>query len=288
VGELVVARSIVRARTSLSDVVGVPERIVTRRTGDHRESVDVGMLHAGDVVVVTTGQRIPVDGTIVSGEAMVNQQSMTGEALPVECLSDDRVFAATTLEHGEIEIRAEQLGPNTAVGRIVRAIEAAATEKPDIQLFAERLADREVWRTLALAGLGGAFSRSFDAAMAILVADYGTAARVGIPTALLTSLRRAAGEGILVKGPRTLERLARVDTIVFDKTGTLTVGRLVVTDVITAAGGELGEDAGAFRTEPRGQDLGPEDRGHDRGDRAKAQDRGGADEAAHAAASLPP
>jgi manganese/zinc-transporting P-type ATPase C len=232
VGELVVARSIVKAKTSLSDVVGVPERAVTRRTGDHREPVDVAALHAGDVVVVTTGQRIPVDGTIVGGEALVNQQSMTGEALPVECLAGDRVFAATTVEHGEIEIRAEQLGSHTAVGRIVRAIEAAASEKPDIQLFAERLADREVWRTLALAGLGGAFSRSFDAAMAILVADYGTAARVGIPTAILTSLRRAAGEGILVKGPRTLERLARVDTIVFDKTGTLTSGTLHVTRIV--------------------------------------------------------
>jgi P-type Cu2+ transporter len=233
VGELVVARSIVKARTSLSDVIGMPERVVTRRTGDHRESVDVGTLDAGDIVIVTTGQRIPVDGTVVRGEAMVNQQSMTGEALPVECLADDRVFAATTVEQGEIEIRAEQLGPHTAVGRIVRAIEVAAAEKPDIQLFAERLADREVWRTLALAGLGGAFSRSFDAAMAILVADYGTAARVGIPTAILTSLRRAAGEGILVKGPRTLERLARVDTIVFDKTGTLTSGTLHVTRIVS-------------------------------------------------------
>src|SRR6185369_14976555 len=85
---------------------------------------------------------------------------------------------------------------------------------------------------VTLAALGGAFSRSFDAAMAILVADYGTAARVGIPTALLTSLRRAVGEGILVKGPRTLERLARVDTIVFDKTGTLTSGTLHVTRIV--------------------------------------------------------
>ena len=233
IGELVVAQSIVRARTSLSDVVGVPERSVMRRTGDHRESVAVDTLHVGDVVVVTTGQRIPVDGTIVRGEAMVNQQTMTGEALPVECLAGDRVFAATTLEHGEIEIRAEQLGRDTAVGRIVHAIEVAASEKPDIQLFAERLADREVWRTLTLAGLGGAFSRSFDAALAILVADYGAAARVAIPTAILTSLRRAAGEGILVKGPRTLERLARVDTIVFDKTGTLTSGTLHVTRIVS-------------------------------------------------------
>ena len=84
VGELVVARSIVRARASLSDVVGVPGRAVTRRTDDRRESIDVGALHAGDVVVVATSERIPVDGTIVRGEAMVNQQSMTGEALPVE------------------------------------------------------------------------------------------------------------------------------------------------------------------------------------------------------------
>jgi P-type Cu2+ transporter len=233
VGELVVARSIVRAKTSLSDVVGLPGKVVTRQTGDHRESVAVDALRPGDIVIVKTDERIPVDGTVVRGEAMVNQQSVTGEALPVECLEGDRVFAATTVEHGEIEIRAEQLGSNTAVGRIVRAIEAAATEKPDIQLFAERLADREVWRTLTLAGLGGAFSRSFDAALAILVADYGTAARVGIPTAILTSLRRAAREGILVKGPRTLERLARVDTIVFDKTGTLTLGTLHVTRIVS-------------------------------------------------------
>ena len=233
VGELVVARSIVKARTSLGDVVGLSERSVTRRIGERRESVDIGALRPGDIVVVATSERMPVDGTIMRGEALVNQQSVTGEALPVECLPDDRVFAATTVEHGEIEIRAEQLGTDTAVGRIVRAIEAAATEKPDIQLFAERLADREVWRTVTLAGLGGAFSRSVDAALAILVADYGTAARVGIPTAILTSLRRATGEGILVKGPRTLERLARVDTIVFDKTGTLTSGTLHVTRIVS-------------------------------------------------------
>jgi heavy metal translocating P-type ATPase len=232
-GELVVARSVVTARKSLSDVVGAPEHIVSRRVGDHREAVPIGALHVGDIVVGGAGQQLPVDGTIVGGEAMVNQQTMTGEALPVECHPGDHVFAATTIEHGEIEVRAEQLGLDTAVGRIVRAIEAAAGEKPDIQLFAEKLADREVWRTLTLAGLGAAFSRSVDAGMAILVADYGTAARVGIPTAIMTSLRRAAHEGILVKGPRTLELLARVNTVVFDKTGTLTSGTPHVTRVVS-------------------------------------------------------
>jgi heavy metal translocating P-type ATPase len=232
-GELVVARSVVTARKSLSDVVGAPEHIVSRRVGDDREAIPIGALQVGDIVVVRAGQQLPVDGTIVSGEAMVNQQTMTGEALPVECRPGDHVFAATTIEHGEVEVRAERLALDTAVGRIVRAIEAAAGEKPDIQLFAEKLADREVWRTLTLAGLGAAFSRSIDAGMAILVADYGTAARVGIPTAIMTSLRRAAHEGILVKGPRTFELLARVNTVVFDKTGTLTSGTPHVTRVVS-------------------------------------------------------
>ena len=232
-GDLVVARSVVTARKSLSDVVGAPEHIVSRRFGERREAVPIRALHVGDVVVVSAGQELPVDGTIVNGEAMVNQQTVTGEALPVEREPGDRVFAATMVEHGEIEVRAEQLGLDTAVGRIVRAIEAAAGEKPDIQLFAETLADREVWRTLTLAGLGAAFSRSIDSGLAILVADYGTAARVGIPTAIMTSLRRAANEGILVKGPRTLELLARVNTVVFDKTGTLTTGTLHVTRVVS-------------------------------------------------------
>src|SRR5437899_1596945 len=201
-----------------AELVAPPQSKLTHPKGRQRQTLpSAPMLKMiGATSVLVTACCLPVPPAITAGLLLASGAP-----------------AATTLEHGEIEIRAEQLGPNTAVGRIVSAIEAAATEKPDIQLFAERLADREVWRTLTLAGLGGAFSRSFDAAMAILVADYGTAARVGIPTAILTSLRRAASEGILVKGPRTLERLARVDTIVFDKTGTLTSGTLHVTRVVS-------------------------------------------------------
>jgi len=149
---------------------------------------------------------------------------MTGEALPVERHPGDAVFAATRVEHGEIEIEVTGVGLDTAAGRIVRAVEAAAGEKSEIQVFAERLNDRGVGRTLVRAALGAGFARSVDAGAAILVADYGMAARVGIPTALLTAIKRAAREGILVKGPRALETLARVDTVVFDKTGTLTTG----------------------------------------------------------------
>ena len=231
-GEFVVARTVVRTRRSLRDIVAPADQTLPRLADGSRQDVRVGTLGPGDVVAAAAPQRIPIDGTVVRGEALVNQQTMTGEALPVERRAGDRVFAATEVVHGEIDVRVERVGLTTAVGRIVRAIEAAADEKSDIQRFAERLADREVTRTLALAGFGALVSRSLTAGTAILVADYGTVARVGIPAAIVASIRRASGAGILIKGPRALENLARVDTVVFDKTGTLTLGAPRVSRVV--------------------------------------------------------
>jgi Cu2+-exporting ATPase len=241
VGEYIVARSVVTTRRSLRELVSPADQIVTCVTEHGRESVRVASLRPGDLIVVSAGHTLPVDGTVASGEASVNQQTMTGEALPVERRAGDPVFAATTVEDGEVEVRVDRVGPETAVGRIVTVIEAAADEKPEVQIFAERLADRGVGRTLALAAAGTVITRSLDAGTAILVADYGMAARVGIPTAVVASMRRAATQGILIKGPRPLERLARVDTVVFDKTGTLTSGTPHVGRVVLY--GDLSEDA---------------------------------------------
>jgi Cu2+-exporting ATPase len=232
VGEYAVARTVVSARRSLHDVIAPPEAVVPRVEGEVARPVRVSALGVGDVVRVAAGDRVPVDGTVVRGEALLNQQTMTGEALPVERRSGDAVFAATTVEHGEIAIRADRVGLDTAVGRIVRTIEATTDEKSDIQAFVERLADRDVGRTLGLGALGAAFARSIDAGIAVLVSDYGLAARVGIPTAIVGSIDRAYRHDILIKGPRVLEDLARVDTVVFDKTGTLTLGAPRVTGII--------------------------------------------------------
>jgi Cu2+-exporting ATPase len=223
-GEYIVARTVITARRSLHDVVAPPDAVVTRVEGKTVRRVPVARLRVGDVVEAASGQRMVVDGTVVRGEALVNQQTMTGEALPVERRAGDPVFAATTVEHGEIAVRVDRVGLDTAIGRIVRTIEASAEEKSEIQRFAERLADRDVGRSLGLAALGAAVSRSLDAGVAILVSDYGLAARVGIPTAIVSAIGRAFRRDILIKGPRILENLARVDTVVFDKTGTLTLG----------------------------------------------------------------
>ena len=232
-GDWVVSRSVVTTRRSLRDLVVSKDETAVRRNGDARVTVPAAELRAGDVVVVRGPQRLPIDGTILRGEALVNQQTMTGEALPVERTTGGTVFAGTTVEHGELEIRVDRAGLDTAVGRIVAVVETAAAEKSDIQLYAERLAQRDVRRTLVLGGLGAAVSRSVDAGIAILVADYGMAARVGIPTAIVTSMKRASRDGILMKGPRALEALARVNTVVFDKTGTLTSGTPRIVRVVT-------------------------------------------------------
>ncbi len=240
-GEYVVARTVVTARRTLREVIAPPGATVARLEGDRTRPVPVADLRAGDAVVVSAGHRLAVDGTVLRGEALVNQQTMTGEALPVERRTGDQVFAATTIEHGEIAVRVDRAGLDTAVGRIVQSIEEAADEKSGIQDFAERLADRGVGRTLGLAALGTAFTGSIDAGTAILVSDYGMAARVGVPTAILSSINGAFRQDILIKGPRVLENLARVDTVVFDKTGTLTVGLPRVTRI--ACYGVLSEDA---------------------------------------------
>jgi Cu2+-exporting ATPase len=233
VGEYIVAKTVVTTRRSLYDLVADPDQTVLRIRGRSRQLVRVAALDIGDIIAIDSGCQLPVDGVVVGGEALVNQQTVTGEALPVERRSGDRVFAATVVEHGHLQVRVDRVGLDTAVGRIVRTIETAAAEKSDIQRFAERLADREVGRTLVLAALGAGFSRSLDAGTAILVADYGLAARVGIPTAIVTSIQRASAVGILIKGPRALENLARVNTVVFDKTGTLTSGTPRVTRVVS-------------------------------------------------------
>ncbi len=239
-GEYVVAHTLGGARRSLHEVIAPAGATVARVEGSGSRAVPVADLQVGDAVVVAAGHRLAVDGTVIRGEALVNQQTMTGEALPVERRAGDHVFAATTVEHGAIAVRVDRVGLDTAVGRIVRSIEETADEKSGIQDFAERLADRSVGRTLGLAALGSAFTGNVDSGTAILVSDYGVAARVGVPTAILSSINRAFRQDILIKGPRVLENLARVDTVVFDKTGTLTVGMPQVTRAVSY--GPLAED----------------------------------------------
>jgi heavy metal translocating P-type ATPase len=239
-GQWILERAVVRSRRSLHDLFAPPDQVVRRLRDRRQERIAATAIVRGDTVILGTGERIPIDGHVIRGEALVDQHTMTGEGLPVERKARHEVYAGTIVEDGEIAIRVDRVGRDTGLGHIIEVIERAAGEKAEVQIFAERLANRLVGQTILFGLAGAAFSRSIDAGVAIVVADYGTATRVAIPAAALAKAHQAITEGILLKGPRVLEHLAQIDTVVFDKTGTLTWGRPEVSRI--ASYGARGTD----------------------------------------------
>lgn len=190
-------------------------------------------LQVGHTVVCGTGQVIPVDGTILSGEASVNESSMTGESVPVRKQRGDSVLSGTILEEGRIRIYAEQVGVRTAAARIADYVEQSLAVKSQAQLRASKMADRLVPLVLGLAGVTFLFTREWQRVAAVLQADYSCVLKLATPVAFKSAMYGAGKAGVLVKGATALERLAEADTFVFDKTGTLTSGHLEVTDTLS-------------------------------------------------------
>lgn len=197
------------------------------------EKVETSTVKIGDIVVVGAGDTIAIDGHIISGEASVNQVSMTGESEAVKKERGDRVISGTVVEEGRIKIWAEQVGEDTATARIKNYITASLSEKSSVGLKATKLADKLVPVTLGLAGLSYVLSRNFETVASVLQADYSCALKLATPVAFKTSIAQAGKNGIMIKGAKALEALNDVDTFVFDKTGTLTHGKLEVESIIS-------------------------------------------------------
>jgi manganese/zinc-transporting P-type ATPase C len=196
-------------------------------------SIPARALRVGDEVVVYPGELIPVDGEILEGTASIDQKTITGEGLPVTRGRGEAVFAATVIRDGQLAVRAMHVGSQTTAGQIVSLIDSAPIGDTRMQNHAERLADRLVVPTLALASGAAFLSRDFDRFLSLVIVDYGTGIRVAAPTTMLSSMTHAARAGIIAKSGRHMERLAEVDTIIFDKTGTLTQGAPAIADVIS-------------------------------------------------------
>ncbi|MGA8654008.1 MAG: heavy metal translocating P-type ATPase [Xanthobacteraceae bacterium] len=190
-------------------------------------------LVAGDEVVVYPGEIIPVDGEIIDGHAMIDQKTITGEGLPIMRSKGEAVFAATVIRDGQLTVRAMRVGASTTAGQIARLVESAPIGDTRMQNHAERLADRLVVPTLALATGTAVVSGDFNRFLSLVIVDYGTGIRVAAPTAVLASMTHAARAGIIIKSGAHMERLAKVDTVIFDKTGTLTHGSPIALDVIS-------------------------------------------------------
>ena len=201
---------------------------------DGREVLtDVSKIETGDCVTVHMGNVIPLDGVIKEGEGMVNQASLTGEAIPVAKKPGGYVYAGTVLEEGELLIEVKENSGTTKYEKIVAMIEETEKLKSPVESRAEHLADRLVPYTLAGTGLVYLLTRNVTKALSVLMVDFSCALKLSMPISVLSAMREAQSHGITVKGGKFLEAMAEADTIVFDKTGTITKAQPVVSDVIS-------------------------------------------------------
>ena len=206
------------------------------KTDDAEVQVSVKDVKDGDNVIIRMGNVIPFDGTVISGEAMVNQASLTGESEPVRRGEGTSVFAGTVVEEGEIVFRVKRAGGSSKYDKIVRMIEESEKLKSGLESKAEHLADKLVPYSLGGTALTYLITRNATKALAILMVDFSCALKLAMPISVLAAIREANAHKITVKGGKFLEAVAEADTIVFDKTGTLTKAQPTVVDVVSFNG----------------------------------------------------
>ena len=209
--------------------------------GEQDILVSTSDVKAGDLVRVHMGNIIPFDGTVVSGEAMVNQASLTGESIPVQKNAEGIVYAGTVLEEGELVMRVDQTNGSSRYEKIVTMIEESEKLKTSMESKASHLADKLVPYTLLGTGLTYALARNATKALSVLMVDFSCALKLAMPISVLSAIREASLHNITVKGGKYLEAMAEADTIVFDKTGTLTKANPTVVDVVSFNGQDSDE-----------------------------------------------
>ena len=195
--------------------------------------VDATQIREKDQVVVHMGNVVPFDGTVVAGEAMLNQASLTGESMPVRKIEGASVYAGTTVEEGEITLTVREVGGGSHYEQIMAMIEASEKLKSSSESKAEHIADKLVPYTLGTTVLTYLLTRNVTKALSVLMVDFCCALKLAMPISVLSAIRESNQHHISVKGGKFLEAVAEADTIVFDKTGTLTKAQPRVTDVIS-------------------------------------------------------
>jgi len=225
-----------RSRQAIKELLKLaPETARVERDGRELE-VPAERVRPGEVVLIKSGDRIPVDGVVLDGRAAVNQASITGESVPVEKEPGAEVFAATICDRGALRVRVDRVGKDTTFGQILRLVEQAEANKAPVQRFAERFTAYYIPVVLAIALATYVIGGSATAAVATVLVACSCAIAMATPTTVLAAVGWAARRGIVVKGGRYLEALAKVDVLVVDKTGTVTIGRPEVTDVLSVGG----------------------------------------------------
>lgn len=210
-----------------------PRFAAVRRDNGTLSEVSVDEVRIGDVVQVATGDRIPVDGTVVSGSGLVNESAITGEPVPVDKTEGSFASAGTLLDDGALSIRTDKVGEDTTFGRIIELVENARDSKSKEERFIDRFSTYYTPVVLVAAVIVGVMTQSINLAITILVLGCPGALVIGVPVSNMAGIGNGARHGVLIKGSEVTQNLSAADTFVFDKTGTLTIGTPEVVSVRT-------------------------------------------------------
>ncbi len=248
VGQVIELRA--RARTgqaikALLNLAPKTARIV--REGGHEEEISLDQVHAGDTLRVRPGDSIPVDGEIIEGRSTIDESMLTGEPAPVEKSAGDPVSGGTLNNTGSFLMRADRVGADTLLARIVEMVASAQRSRAPIQSLADRFAAAFVPSVIAIAvitfviwmifGPEPRLAHALASAVAVLIIACPCALGLATPMSIMVGVGRGASEGVLVRDAEALETMEKIDTLVIDKTGTLTEGKPSVTDIVVFNGG---------------------------------------------------
>jgi len=226
IAELLTVYTIKKTRGVIKDMLSVGESYVWKQIDNGVvKKVSIDEIVKGDSVLVQTGEKVSVDGVIEKGSAVIDQSSITGEYMPVTKKTGEEVFAGTIIKSGSITVKAEKVGDERTVSRIIKLVEDASFNKADIQSYADTFSAQLIPLNFLLAGIVYFSTRNVQKALSMLVIDYSCGIRLSTATAFSAAINTAAKNGILIKGSNYLEELSKSDTVIFDKTGTITEGK---------------------------------------------------------------
>ncbi|KAI4453112.1 atp7 isoform b [Holotrichia oblita] len=239
-GKFLEARAKNRTSEAISKLMNLaPKTAIVLRDGvEHEMSIDDVV--AGDILIVKEGGSVPVDGIVTEGYSSVDESAITGESLPVEKKSGDKVTGGTVSKSGYFKMEAKAVGENTTLAKIIRLVDEATSSKAPIAKLADKISGAFVPVVIAIAVcaaivwllLGHDFEFALTVAISVLVISCPCALGLATPTAIMVGTGKGASNGILIKSAEALETLHNVDTVVLDKTGTVTEGKPIVTDII--------------------------------------------------------
>lgn len=237
IAEFMTSYTMKRTRDSIKDMLALKEEYVWKQAEDGTvKKVHINEIKKSDVVVIHTGEKICVDGQVLSGEAVVDEAAVTGEFMTATKTKGSKVFAGTVIKNGSITVYTEKAGDDTVVSRIINLVEEAAYQRSPIQNYADKFSNYLVPLNFLISGVTYAITKSPVRALNMLVIDYSCGLKLSTATAFSAAINTAVRNRVLIKGGNYIENLSKADTLILDKTGTLTEGKPEVTNVIVKKG----------------------------------------------------